>query len=64
VTDDSTIRVDNSCQFTSKKFDLWAYANGITLDFIKPGTQTDNAYAESFNASVGSNVSGSTGSWI
>jgi putative transposase len=31
---------------------LWAFANGITLDFSRPGTPTDNAFAESFNASV------------
>ena len=47
-----TIRVDQGCQFTSKKLDLWAYANGITLDFSRPGKPTDNAYAESFNASA------------
>jgi putative transposase len=47
-----TIRVDNGCQFTSKELDLWAYANGITLDFSRPGTPTDNAYVESFNASA------------
>ena len=46
------IRVDQGCQFTSKELDLWAYANGITLDFSRPGKPTDNAYAESFNASV------------
>jgi transposase InsO family protein len=32
--------------------DLWAYANGITLDFSRPGKPTDNAYVESFNATV------------
>lgn len=47
-----TIRVDQGCQFTSKELDLWAYANGITLDFSRPGKPTDNAYVESFNASV------------
>jgi transposase InsO family protein len=31
---------------------LWAYANGITLDFSRPGKPTDNAYVESFNATV------------
>jgi putative transposase len=29
-----------------------AYANGITLDFSCPGKPTDNAYVESFNATV------------
>lgn len=47
-----TIRVDQGCQFTSKELDLWAYSNGITLDFSRPGKPTDNAYVESFNASV------------
>ena len=39
-------------QFTSKELDLWAYANSITLDFSRPGKPTDNAYVESFNATV------------
>lgn len=47
-----TIRVDNGCQLTSKELDLWAYANSITLDFSRLGKPTDNAYAESFNATV------------
>ena len=46
------IRVDQGSQFTSKELDLWAYANGITLDFSRPGRPTDNAFAESFNATV------------
>jgi putative transposase len=48
----TTIRVDQGSQFTSKELDLWAYANGITLDFSRPGKLTDNAYVESFNATV------------
>ncbi len=47
-----TIRVDQGSQFTSKELDLWAYANGVTLDFSRPGKPTDNAYVESFNATV------------
>ena len=39
-------------QFTSKELDLWAYTNGITLDFSRPGKPTENAYVESFNATV------------
>jgi putative transposase len=31
---------------------LMAYANGITPDFSRPGKPTDNAYVESFNATV------------
>ena len=46
------IRVDQGSQFTSKELDLWAYTNGVTLDFSRPGKPTDNAYVESFNATV------------
>lgn len=46
------IRVDQGSQFTSKELDLWAYSNGVTLDFSRPGKPTDNAYAESNNAIV------------
>lgn len=48
----ASIRVDQGSQFTSKELDLWAYANGVSLDFSRPGRPTDNAYAESFNAIV------------
>ncbi len=44
-----TIRVDNGPEFISKALDLWAYANGVTLDFSRPGKPTDNAFIESFN---------------
>ncbi|WP_145198569.1 IS3 family transposase [Thalassoglobus polymorphus] len=47
-----TIRVDNGPEFTSKILDQWAYANGVTLDFSRPGKPTDNAFIESFNGSV------------
>jgi putative transposase len=47
-----SIRVDNGSQFTSREFDLWAYANGVILDFSRPGKPTDNAFIESFNARV------------
>lgn len=43
------IRVDNGPEFVSRALDLWAYANGVTLDFSRPGKPTDNAYIESFN---------------
>lgn len=33
----------------SKEMDLWAYSNGVTLDFSRPGKPTDNPYVESFN---------------
>jgi putative transposase len=47
------IRVDQGSQFTSKELDLWAYSNGVTLDFSRPGKPTDNAYDESFNTGLG-----------
>jgi putative transposase len=47
-----SIRVDNGCQFTSREFDLWAYANGVVIDFSRPGKPTDNAFIESFNARI------------
>ena len=49
VGDPSTIRVDQGSEFISRDMDLWAYANGVTLDFSRPGTPTDNAFIEAFN---------------
>ncbi len=47
-----TIRVDNGPEFISKDLDLWAWSNGVTLDFSRPGKPTDNAFVESFNGKV------------
>ena len=44
-----TIRVDNGPEFISKALDQWAYPNGVTLDFSRPGKPTDNALVELFN---------------
>jgi putative transposase len=44
-----TIQVDNGPEFISKALDRWAYENGLTLDFSRPGKPTDNALVESFN---------------
>jgi putative transposase len=44
-----TIRVDQGSEFVSRDLDLWAYANGVTLDFPRPGKATDNAFIEAFN---------------
>jgi putative transposase len=44
-----TIRVDQGSKFVSRDLDLWAYANGVTLDFSRPGKPTDNAYIEAVN---------------
>ena len=43
------IQVDNGPEFVSKALDRWAYENGVTLDFPRPGKPTDNALVESFN---------------
>lgn len=45
----SAIQVDNGPEFVSKALDRWAYENGVTLDFSRPGKPTDNALVESFN---------------
>jgi putative transposase len=45
----SSIRVDQGSEFVSRDLDLWAYANGVTLDFSRPGKPTDNAFIEAFN---------------
>jgi len=44
-----SIRVDNGPEFISMSLDLWAYFNGVKLDFSRPGKPTDNAFIESFN---------------
>ena len=44
------IRVDNGPEFISKDLDLWAYFAQVRLDFSRPGTPTDNALIEAFNA--------------
>jgi putative transposase len=32
--------------------DLWAYENGVHLDFIRPGKPVENGYIESFNGKL------------
>jgi putative transposase len=44
-----SITVDNGTEFASKAMDLWAYNNGVHLDFIRPGKPVENGYIESFN---------------
>ena len=44
------ICVDNGPEFISRALDEWAHRNGVKLTFSRPGTPTDNAYIESFNA--------------
>ncbi len=45
-------RVDNGPEFISKGLDRWAYENGVTLDFSRPGNPKDHAFIESSNGSV------------
>jgi len=47
-----SITVDNGTEFTSKALDLWAYTNGVHLDFIRPGKPVENGYIESFNGKL------------
>lgn len=47
-----TIRVDNGSEFISRDLDLWADANGVTLDFSRPGKPTDNGFIEAFNSKL------------
>ena len=36
-------------EFTGQMMDLWAYRNGVKIDFSRPGKPTDNAFVESFD---------------
>ena len=40
------IQVDNGPEFVSKALDRWAYENGVTLDFSRPGKPTDTDVVE------------------
>lgn len=44
-----SIRVDQASEFISRNLDLWAYQEGVVLDFSRPGKPTDNSFIESFN---------------
>jgi putative transposase len=44
-----TIVVDNGPEFAGRTLDVWAYAQGVQLRFIRPGKPIENAYVESFN---------------
>jgi putative transposase len=44
-----SIVVDNGPEFAGRTLEAWAYANKLTLCFIRPGKPIENAYVESFN---------------
>jgi transposase InsO family protein len=46
------IRVDNGPEFISKALDRWAYENGVTRDFSRPGKPAGNVFVESFNGRI------------
>jgi putative transposase len=50
----TAIRVDQGSEF-SRDLDLWAYANGVTLDFSRSGKPTDNAYSKPSTDASGRN---------
>ena len=39
-------------EFVGRLVDFCAYANGVTMEFSRPGKPTDNAFIESFNGSL------------
>lgn len=45
------IQRDNGSEFISRALDKWAYENGVTMNFSRPGKPMDNATVESFNGS-------------
>ena len=40
---------DSGSEFSSQAMDLWAYQNGVRIDFSRPGKPAGNAHVESFN---------------
>jgi transposase InsO family protein len=48
-TGSNSLILDNGSEFVGAAMDLWAYTNGVILDFSRRGKPTDNATIESFN---------------
>jgi putative transposase len=40
---------NNGSEFTSQGMGLWAYRNGVKIDFSRSGKPIDNAFVESYN---------------
>lgn len=47
---------DNGPEFSGHVLDQWAHACGVTLAFIEPRKQVQNAIAESFNGRLRGSV--------
>lgn len=45
----ASITADNGTEFCSRAMESWAYQYRVQLDFIRPGSPTENGYIESFN---------------
>ncbi len=50
------LRIDNGTELTSKLMQLWSEEHDVELLFIQPGKPTQNAYIESFNGRVRSEL--------
>ena len=46
------IWVRNGSEVVGRLVDLWAFANGATMEFSHPGKPTDNAFIGSFNGNL------------
>lgn len=46
------LRIDNGTELTSKRMQQWSEDHDVELLFIQPGKPTQNAYIESFNSRV------------
>ena len=46
------ITCDNGSEFTSQRFDAWAYKHSVAIDYIMPGKPVQNGYIESFNGKL------------
>ena len=50
------LRIDNGTELTSKVMQLWSEQHDVELLFIQPGKPTQNAFIESFNSRVRSEL--------
>jgi putative transposase len=50
------LRIDNGTELTSKLMQLWSEQHDVELLFIQPGKPTQNAFIESFNSRIRSEL--------